>query len=211
VTGDLSVLHDFFGFIRGAPSEVSVLTQVRRLQLMHVNMNFIRVGEEQYTNANREEMDWALQYTRDTYAQVNLGVGRVEHYVISIAEAGGGENINSEDEAEELTNDWTVPNSALDIFWVLTYSGPSIGLSAVNGKCDKDAKGMDGSVVAIEDYVNITGQALAHEAGHYLGLNHSSDGSNLMFPGPNGGQLTSRQGYIMRRHCFAEWPCLEPP
>jgi hypothetical protein len=208
VTGDFSVARDFFGFLLGAPREVSVLSQIQRLKGRHVHMNFIRVGSDQFTNADLAEMDSALQFTRDTYAQVNLGVGRIEHYVISTAEAGGAENINNDDEAEELTNDWTVPNSALDIFWVLTYSGSTIGLSRVDGPCDKDAKGMDGSVVAIEGSVTTSGYVLAHEAAHYLGLSHSSSSSNLMFGTvPNGGNLTSGQGSNMRDHCFVKPGC----
>lgn len=208
VTGEFSVARDFFGFLRGAPSEVSVQTQVNRLKQRHVHMNFIRVGSDQFTTADLEEMDSALQFTRDTYAQVNLGVGKIEHYVITTTEAGGAENIDNDDEAEELTNDWTVPNSALDIFWVLTYATSTIGLSRVDGPCDKNAKGMDGSVVAIEGSVNTTGYVLAHEAGHYLGLGHSSSSANLMFGTvPNGGGLTSGQGSNMRDHCFTKSSC----
>lgn len=208
VTGNFRVARDFFGFLRGVPSQVSVLTQTRRLQGRHVHMNFIRVGSDQYTDSQLAEMDSALQFTRDTYAQVNLGVGRIEHYAITTAEASGAENINNDDEAEDLTNDWTVANSALDIFFVLTYSGSTIGLSRVDGPCDKDAKGMDGSVVALEGSANTTGFVLAHEAGHYLGLNHSSSNSNLMFGTvPNGGNLTSGQGADMRDHCFSKGGC----
>ena len=208
VTGNFSVSRDFFGFLRGVPSDVSILTQVRRLQGRHVHMNFIRVGSDQFTNNDLAEMDSALQFTRDNYEQVNLGVGKVEHYFITTAEAGGAENINNDDEAEELTNDWTVPNSSLHIFFLLTYPGSSIGLSRVDGPCDKDAKGMDGSVVAIEGSVNTTGFVLAHEAGHYLGLGHSSSSGNLMFGTvPNGGGLTSGQGSNMRDHCFVKSGC----
>jgi len=172
-------------------------------------MNFIRVGSDQFTNANFEEMDQALQFTRDTYSTVSLGVGRIEHYVISTADADGADNIDNDDEAEDLTNDWTVPNSALDIFWVRTYATTTIGLSAVDGPCDKDAKGMDGSVVAIEGSNTTTGYVLAHEAGHYLGNEHTdSDSTNLMFPTvPNGGKLTSSQGSNMRDHCFTKKGC----
>ena len=77
VTGNFSVSRDFFGFLRGVPSDVSILTQVRRLQGRHVHMNFIRVGSDQFTNNDLAEMDSALQFTRDNYAQVNLGVGKV--------------------------------------------------------------------------------------------------------------------------------------
>jgi len=208
VTGNFSVSRDFFGFLRGAPPGVSVLTQMQRLQGRHVHMNFIRVGSDQFTNNDLAEIDAALQFTRNNYAQVNLAVGRIEHYAISTAQAAGRDNINNDDEAEDLTNEWTVPNSALDIFWVLTYTGSTIGLSRVDGPCNKDAKGMDGSVVAIEGTVNTTGFVLAHEAGHYLGLNHSSSSSNLMFGTvPNGGNLTGGQGSNMRDHCFVKSGC----
>ena len=208
VSPPFSVSGNFFGFLQGAPSDVSVATQIQRLKGRHVHMNFIQVGSDQFTAADETEMDTALQFTRDNYSQVNLGVGRIEHFVISTAEAGGAENIDNDDEAEELTNDWTVPNSALDIFFVLTYATSTIGLSRVDGPCDKDAKGMDGSVVAIEGSVTTTGFVLAHEAGHYLGLSHSSSSSNLMFGTvPNGGNLTSAQGSDMRDHCFTKAGC----
>lgn len=208
VTGTFSVARDFFGFLRGAPSDVSVATQIQRLKGRHVHMNFIRVGSDQFTNADFDEMDQALQFTRDNYANVSLGIGKIEHYVISTADADGADNINNDDEARELTNDWTVPNSALDIFWVLTYSGSTIGFSRVDGPCDKDAKGMDGSVVAIEGSANTTGFVLAHEAGHYLGLDHVTNSNNLMFGTvPNGGGLTSGQGSDMRDHCFTKSGC----
>jgi len=208
VTGTFSTSRDYFGFLRGAPADVSVATQIQRLKGRHVHMNFIRVGSDQFTNNDLAEMDSALQFTRDNWSQVNLGVGRIEHFVISTADADGAENINNDDEAEELTNDWTVPNSSLDIFWVLTYAGSTIGLSRVDGPCDKDAKGMDGSVVAIEGSANTTGFVLAHEAGHYMGLSHSSSSGNLMFGTvPNGGNLTSSQGSDMRDHCFTKPGC----
>jgi hypothetical protein len=94
------------------------------------------------------------------------------------------------------------------VFFVLTYAGSTIGLSAVDGPCDKDAKGMDGSVVAMEGDANTTGFVLAHECGHYLGLDHVNNGSRLMFGTvPNGGMLTSGEGSTMRSHCFVRSPC----
>ena len=208
ITGRISVTRDFLGFLRGAQGRLSLLRQVQRLQGRHVHMNFIRVGSDQFTESDLAEIDAALQAIRDLYAPINLGVGRIEHYAISTADANGAENIDDNDEAVELTNDWTVDNSALDIFFVLTYATSTIGYSRVDGPCDKDAKGMDGSVVAIEGSVNTTGFVLAHEAGHYLGLSHSSSANNLMFGTfPNGGALSSAQGSDMRDHCFAKSGC----
>lgn len=205
LSGNFSVVHDFFGCLTES-SSLSVMTQTDRItSFRRVDMNMIRVGAEQFTFADFQEIDAAVQNTRTMYAQVSLAVGRVLHWQISNAEANGYDNIDSDDEASDLTDDWTVPNDALDIFLVLTYAGSTIGLSAVDGSCNKDAKGMDGSVVAIEGSANTTGFVLAHEAGHYLGLPHVNDSTNLMNPTvPNGGSLTSGQGSNMRDHCFVK-------
>jgi hypothetical protein len=207
IAGDFSVIGDFFGYL-SVPQDLSILTQVRRLQGQHIHMNLIRVGIEFFAAADELEIDTAVQFTRDTYATVNLGVGRVLRFFINDADANNHENIGSDGEAEDLTNELTVDNVALDIFFVLTYSGTTIGLSRVNGPCNKNAKGMDGSVVALEGSTNTTGFVLAHEAGHYLGLDHSSDSNNLMFASaPNGGSLTNSQGSDMRDHCFVQSAC----
>ncbi len=186
--------------------EVSVVTQANLLKGKHVHVNLITVGD--FTYANYQEVDTALQTTRNLYARVNLGVGRAQYYYITASQANGRDHIGSDGEAEDLTNEWTVPNDALDIFFVLTYATSTIGLSRVDGPCDKDAKGMDGSVVAIESDPNTSGFVMAHEAGHYLGLNHVNDSTNLMNPSvPNGGILTSSQGNNMKDHCFVKSGC----
>ena len=203
----VSLLHDFFGFIASTPPvEVSVVTQANLLKGKHVHVNMITVGDFSWDNLR--EVDFSLQAMRDYYGQVNLGVGRARWYTISAAEANGRDNIDSNSEAEALTNEWTVPNHALDLFFVLTYSGSTVGLSRVDGPCNKDAKGMDGSVIAIEHSFDITGLVTAHEAGHYLGLGHINDGNNLMNPTvPNNGQLNNSQGNNMKNHCFVVNAC----
>ena len=203
----ISLLHDYFGFIdHRPPVEVSVATQANLLKGKHVHVNMITVGD--FTWDNLREVDTALQAMRDYYAQVNLGVGRAQWYVISASEANGRDNIDSNSEAEALTNEWTVPNHAMDLFFVLTYLGSTIGLSRVDGPCNKDAKGMDGSVIAIESSPAISGMVMAHEAGHYLGLGHVNNVNNLMNPSvPNSGQLTNSQGNNMKNHCFVVSAC----
>lgn len=207
-SNSFSVVRDFFGYMRGAPQQLSLLTQIRRLQGRHIHLNCIRVGSDQFTANDLAEIDSAVEFTRNNFAQINIGIGRVKHYIITTAEANGRDNINSDSEAESLTDEWTVDNDAYDVFFVLTYSGTTIGLSRVDGPCDKDAKGMDGSVVAIEGSVNTTGFVLAHEVGHYMGLDHNSSNNNLMFASvPNGGNLNSAQGSTMRGHCFVKSGC----
>ena len=56
--------------------------------------------------------------------------------------------------------------------------------------------------------------AIAHEVGHYLGLEHEDDlPDNLMFPAAlNGGKLYGGQGGVMVIHCSVKWrmPNIKP-
>jgi hypothetical protein len=168
-----------------------------------VSVNLIRVGSEQFSSADEATINAAVTTLRNTYSTVGLTIRRVENWIISNAQAKGRDVIDSDSEAETLTDEWTVPNHNVDVFLVKLYVGAVAGLSPVAGPCDKDAKGMDGSVVELVG--STTGLVLAHEVGHYLGLSHVTDSTNLMFPSvPNGGQLTAAQGNTMRSHCFIE-------
>ena len=94
ITGTFSVLRDFFGYV-STPVPLSVLTQILRLKQKHCHLNLIRVGIESFTSADEREIDAAVQFTRDTYATVNLGVGRVLRFFITTDEATGQDNIGS--------------------------------------------------------------------------------------------------------------------
>jgi hypothetical protein len=171
-----------------------------------VNLNIIRVGSENFTAADETTISDAITTMRNIYATVGFTIPVVENWVISLAQANGRDVIDNDDEAEALTDEWTVPNRSVDVFAVKLYVGATAGLSPVSGPCDKDAKGMDGSVIEMNG--GVTGQILAHEVGHYLGLSHvTGDSTNIMFPTvPNGGLLTASQGTTMSRHCFVSPP-----
>ena len=57
------------------------------------HMNLIRVGVESFKPDDETEIDAAVQFTRDTYAQVDLGVGRVLRFFITTADANGRDNM----------------------------------------------------------------------------------------------------------------------
>jgi Metallo-peptidase family M12B Reprolysin-like len=169
-----------------------------------ISINVIRVGSELFTSADITTINNAIEVLRTTYATVGLTLRRVERFIIPLARANGREIIDNNGEAETLTDEWTVSNNAVDVFFVKTYVGSVAGLSPVGGPCNKNAKGMDGAVVELIG--STTGQVLAHEVGHYLGLSHvTGDSTNLMFPSvPNGGRLSAGQGNTIRSHCFVE-------
>ena len=98
-----------------------------------------------------------------------------------------------------------MPNHALDLF-VVRMMTDADGRSPVNGPCDKDAKGMTGSVVSLNGTTANSGNTFAHEMGHYLGLDHNTvsgnfldgvDGASNSFTG-----IEAWQGAIMVKHCF---------
>jgi hypothetical protein len=171
-----------------------------------VNINIIRVGIENFTAGDHATVNNAIATMRNIYATVNMEIPVVEFWDIGVAAANGRDVIDDNGEAETLTDEWTVPNRSIDVFVVKLYVGAVAGLSPAPGPCNKDAKGMDGAVVELVG--GTTGQALAHEVGHYLGLAHrDNDSTNLMFPSiPNGGLLAANQGDVMRQHCFVTPP-----
>lgn len=75
VAQPVSLLHGFFDFLSNQPPQaVSLRQQVLLVSGKHVHMNLITVGDYNWTEL--QEVERALQITRDKYAQVNLGVGR---------------------------------------------------------------------------------------------------------------------------------------
>ena len=205
LTGPFSVAHQFFGFWIGTPAGmvVSVGRQVRLLQGKHFHLNVIRTAP--FTDAHRAKIDQALQITRDTYAAVNIGIGRIEHHHVP---QGGYEIIMAEDVAYDLWDSWSAPNDGIDAFFCYYLNGPESGRSPEDGSCDKDDKD-SGLVVGVLDNPTTLGQALAHELGHYLGLGHEDElGGNLMFPSvPNGGTLYGGQVGIIKLHCSMRAGC----
>lgn len=208
---NFSVIGDFFGY-SSVPGTVSVATQLERLANPRIDLDLIRVGMDQFTSADIQEIDVAVARMRELYAPHSLAVGRLYHSGISTADAAGYDNIGSDSEAVDLCDDWSGPNDgAMDVYLVLTYAGDTIGYSAVDGPYDQRDGGkgqMEGSVVAIEGWPDLTGFVLAHEVAHYLGLSHVEDATNLMNPTvPNGGGLSSDQGANLRDHGFVRRGC----
>jgi hypothetical protein len=235
-SGNFSVMRNVLGFVRGRlpphpdgagnTVSVSMRAQINAVAGRHVHLNVIRVGFDALSAADQtaalERIDWAILRTRQIYAPVSLGVGRVLHWFITRAEADGADDIGSEDEAEELWDDWTVQNNGLDVFMVRTISADFIGLSPVGGACGKDDKD-DGLVGGrIDRESDGVARTFAHEIGHYLGLSHTHGAdcptsnaarNRLMsqtrcaLSNRNSVNLTSGEGSTMRGHCTVRPGC----
>lgn len=217
ITGTFQVVRDFFGHQTGAPQELSLFRQLQLVRQWHVDINVILVGSESFGWDEQAEIDGAIAYMREAYGSVDYGVGRVRWFGIPLQDANGHEHIADDGEAKDLTQEWSVSNYALDVFFVLTYAGSTIGEAPRKGPDSKDAWGaMTGVVLAIEGTSFDTGQVLAREVCRYLGLKDSENSNNLMYPTvPNGGNLTNPQGEEMvstggtYANYYTVFPCIK--
>jgi hypothetical protein len=137
----------------------------------HIHLNMITVGFDTLSATDRQtaanKVDYAVFRTRNIFAQVSLGVGRVEHFVISAAESNGRDDLGSEGEADDLSDEWSVPNNGIDVFLVRNISDSDyIGISPVPGDCDKGDK--DDGLIGGESNLGFESfsRKVAHELGH---------------------------------------------
>lgn len=232
--GNFSVMSDVLGFIRGTfppdprgtPS-VSMREQIDAVAGKHVHLNVVQVGVDALSAAARatalERIDFAILRIREIYRPVSLGVGRVQHWEITQAQANGADDIGGEDEAEDLGDDWSVPNDGIDVFMVRVISTSAfVGISPVDGACEKGDKddGLLGGTIARN--ADAVARTFAHEIGHYLGLEHNHgdacptsapDMNRLMAQtrcatsNRNSTVLTSGEGSTMRSHCMVHDGC----
>jgi len=196
-----SVVRDFFGYRTTAAQPLSVLTQVRLLQGKHIHLNLIRTHH--LNDAFFKQIDQALFTMRSIYAVVGIGVGRVRHYKVP---AGGYEIIVAVEIAIDLWNSYSAAGDGIDLFMALSIVGPRVGVSPVEGSCDKDDKD-SGLVVGLMDSGTGLGLTFAHEVGHYLGLDHVANSDNLMYESMAGTGLSAGQAGAMKLHCSMRAGC----
>ncbi len=225
LSGTLSVKRRLLGYVAPKFSwsgvidrgRVSLRDHIGLLRGPHLHLNLIRVGSDNFTDKHAETIDKALYKMRGIYARVGIGIGRVIHPLILISEAMGHDIIDEHCEAHELVDEWLTDNDGHDVFLVLSSwldDGLIVrGVSDVsNDGCDKHGKDdMSGSVVSL---TGIVGFVMAHEVGHFLGLEHCDDDpascaekpNNVMSPGDQGNPgwegLTASQATKMKSHCL---------
>ncbi len=214
VAGNASVVQDLFGY-GWVPRALSLRRQVELVNSKHLDLNIILVG---YESLNKKEY-WdkiygGIQVMREIYGQVDLGIGKLHYYGIHDSDAGGYA-VPNKDQAHDLTDHWIVHNWALDVFVVRDAIGFA-GRSAVGGRCTKDSKyKMNGIVVRLSDTdVADVGNTFAHEAGHYMDLEHVSDANNFIGSSTDteGDSdswtgITTAQGNTMKNHCLIQAAC----
>jgi len=242
-TGSLSVNRDVYGYIfraddgslfgpldsddilpgSGQATTRSLKRHLETVSAKATDLVLILVGHEpgfsgEVSRDQAAKTQYALQVTRDIYAQVSLGIRRIIWARIPLADAPDYVDIADRAEAQDLTDDWSGPDGGIDVFMVQTIGDVAGGWSDVKGACDKSAKSdLSGAVVELNLDPRITGIVLGHEVGHYMGLKHGDRITNLMGTDADGDgigsiddtstDLTSGQGATMRGYCSVQDPC----
>jgi hypothetical protein len=211
---NFALVGDFFGYASAppwnlAPSQnllpqsLSVLTQAKRLQLTHFHVNVIRVGASEFDglmNAiDEQNLDCAVQMTRDIYAPFGIGIGRVIRWWM--IQNTSYETIDDDGEAEDLVDEYTVTNDGVDCFFVPLYKG------GIGGITEFDGVVVQSRVKSKEGGFPGTARSMAHEFGHYFGLGHENGSpgnlmcqSTLANPMPGGTNLNDDQVDEMKTH-----------
>jgi hypothetical protein len=186
-----------------------------------INLSLILVAHEndfsgEFTVNDTLRMQAAVDVTRGLYAQVGLGVRKLFWQRIPVADAGGFSVVDGS-EATQLTEAFSGDNDGIDVFFVTSVTDAS-GWSKKGGSCDKDVKGeRTGAVMELGGSDQFAGVVMGHEVGHYLGLGHGNDITNMMGADTNNdgiGEInsnstgiTNAQGNTMKSHCSIRPSC----
>jgi hypothetical protein len=170
---------------------------------------------DEFTIEQVQRFQTGIHIMRELYAQVAVGVRKIFWSSISIADAGDFTVVDDK-EAKKLTQAWSGDNDGIDVFLVTSITDAA-GWSNVDGPCDKTKLSRTGAVVMLISPDLEFGILLAHEVGHYLGLEHGTDINNVMGTDEDGNgigstdwrsvELTFGQGTKMREHCSMHGPC----
>jgi hypothetical protein len=223
LSGPISMTTGVFGYVFGLPSRpIALKRQLELAKGTACNLSVILVGHRNdfsgtISRADVARITFSIDRAREIYAQQSVGIRKLFWTHIPEEDVGNYAVITNQPEAEDLTDDWSASsNDGLDVFFVQSILNAA-GWSTTPGPCDKSGKGMSGSVVELNNSDDFTGLVLAHEVGHYLGLNHANTITNLMGVDSNNdgiGEinssstgLTSSQGNTMKTHCSMKGAC----
>lgn len=235
VHGTFSIRRDVYGYIWGGRMnrKLHLKEHLELIQDDALNICPFLVGhapgfpaDSEFDLAELQVVQTAIDVMRAHYAQVGVGVRRIYWRWIPPEDAGGYTVVDA-DESKELTRAFSGPNDGMDVFFVRTITDAA-GWSRTPGPCNKDsASGRNGAVIEVgfkDESMGVVqnpdwiGLVMAHEVGHYLGLEHATTLENIMGEDPDGNgigaielgisvELTPGQGDKMKSHCLMRAHC----
>lgn len=207
IEGAYSMARDVLGYLRGRVPSGETQSVRRHLELIagpHLDLDIVLVGAETFDESDHNRIDRSLAGARRLFAPGGVGIKRIFHGAIAVAEAEGLEVIDGEKDANALRRNWSGPNErAVDVFFVQELNiGSARGIARRNRTrhlgCNK---GIRNTVGCVLDVRFTDGGLLAHELGHHLTLKHQNDPFNVMSRAANGSSFSAGQFGDMIAHC----------
>ena len=164
------------------------------------SVNMIAVAGDAYTQAAWDGFMESYTKAAAIYRKylLRLRLGGISYTPAS--ESMNRTTLELDSELGLLTNEWSGPEGSVDAFGVALINGETAGISPVDGSCDHDGCR---SGIAFEWVSAPRGQILAHELGHYWGLEHDPRKGNLMYEEAGVGyeELDVDQMSKIKTHC----------
>lgn len=176
------------------------------VEQLFLDINLVLVGDEDFTDTDKKNLASAMSFARGIYNKLDPRLRiRVQTHGISKSRAQSYTVIDSSAEAQDLTELITIENDRMDVFVVRVMNGAD-GWSPINGVCGRENKKKKemwtGCVVSLNGTVDNIGNTIAHEMGHYLGLDHLNEAGSFIRSNSNSNTgIHQWQGNVMYKHC----------
>jgi len=185
------------------PDPAPKLVALHRLIWLYdseTSVNMIAVAGDSFTDSAWDQFMASYTKAAAIYRRYLLRLRLGGTYITPASESLNRTVIDVDAEMGLLVNEWSGPEGPVDAFGVVMIGGETAGISPLNGSCDHDGCR---SGVVFEWKSDPKGQILAHELGHYWGLEHDQRNGNLMFEQANTGfeDLDVAQVSKIKTHC----------